>query len=170
MGWYYGLERRSGSDQASLSFYTSYGVRHERIHITEHGDVGINTNGPTAKLSVNGSADKPGGGSWGTFSDEKLKNKINPYNSGLKEVLKINPVTYHYNGLSGYDTETEYVGVIAQELQTIAPEMVSIATKDDTEYLKVDNSAMTYMLINAVKEQQEQIEALKKEIELLKTK
>jgi|GEM_PF-2588225 len=32
--------------------------------------------------------------------------------------------------------------------------------KDETEYYSVDNTAMTYMLINAVKEQQQQIEVL----------
>ena len=51
------------------------------------------------------------------------------------------------------------VGVIAQDLQKIAPYMVSTWSykkdeKDETgkEYLGVDNGAMTYMLINAIKE------------------
>ena len=41
---------------------------------------------------------------------------------------------------------------------------------DNKEYYSVDNSAMTYMLINAVKEQQKQIEELKAEILELKRK
>jgi hypothetical protein len=36
-------------------------------------DVGIGTTNPDVLLSVNGSADKPGGGSWSTFSDGRLK-------------------------------------------------------------------------------------------------
>lgn len=123
-------------------------------------------------LSVDGVAGKTGGGSWSGISDKRLKKDISPYADGLSSILKIKPVTYHYNELSGFDTETEYVGVIAQELQEIAPYMVgSTEFKDSgTEYLNVDNSAMTYMLINAVKEQQAQIEALKTEIEALKNK
>jgi Mg2+ and Co2+ transporter CorA len=60
------------------------------------------------------------------------------------------------------------VGVAAQELQMIAPYMVGTYTKDEEEYLNVNNSAMTYMLINAIKEQQQMIEELKKEVESLK--
>ena len=72
---------------------------------------------------------------------------------------------YHYNDLSGYDTEKEYVGVIAQELQKIAPEMVGTFEKDGADYLSVNNSDMTYMLINAVKELHREIEDLKGETE-----
>ncbi len=84
--------------------------------------------------------------------------------------------------MSGYNTDTEYVGVIAQELQNIAPYMIGTLQKNREEYLTVDASAMTYMLINAVQElnqekvemnaaldhQQKQITTLHKEIEALK--
>ncbi|MEO7263702.1 MAG: hypothetical protein ABIW38_02265, partial [Ferruginibacter sp.] len=57
------------------------------------------------------------------------------------------------------------VGVIAQELQAIAPYMVKPYQKNNETYYSVDNSSMTYMLINAVKEQQKQIDELKQLIE-----
>ena len=41
---------------------------------------------------------------------------------------------------------------------------------NSSDYLNVDNGAMTYMLINAVKEQQQMIEVLRKEIDALKKK
>ncbi|MBS1538987.1 MAG: tail fiber domain-containing protein [Bacteroidetes bacterium] len=133
------------------------------------GNVGIGTTAPTSKLSVNGTADKPGGGSWGTFSDARLKQDVQHYSSGLSDVLKINPVTYHYNTTSGFDSKPEYIGVIAQELQQVAPYMVNTFTKDGIEYLKVDNSGMTYMLVNAVKELAKQNQdALKQNAELQK--
>lgn len=124
-------------------------------------------------LYVNGSAAKPGGGSWVNASDQRLKENIEPYADGLSKLLSINPVTYHYNSRSGFNTSKKHVGVIAQELQEIAPYMVGeskVNRTSDEEFLNVDNSAMTYMLINAVKEQQAQIEALKAEIEILKNK
>jgi hypothetical protein len=134
-------------------------------------NVKVNINsGQDWALAVDGVAGKTGGGSWAGTSDRRLKQNIAPYADGLAALLKINPVTYHYNELSGYDTQKEYVGVIAQELQPIAPYMVFSAPFKDSgnEYLHVDNSAMTYMLINAVKEQQAQIDALKAEIAALK--
>ncbi|MES2429773.1 MAG: tail fiber domain-containing protein [Bacteroidota bacterium] len=116
-------------------------------------------------LYTGGAAYKPGGGAWLAVSDARLKQNIKPYNDGLQELLKINPVHFQYNSLSGYETDKEYIGVLAQELNSVAPYMVQ---KDAKGFLKVDNSAMTYMLINAVKEQQAEIELLKKENQAIK--
>ena len=132
--------------------------------------VGIGTATPIYKLEVNGSAAKTGGGLWSATSDRRLKQDIKPYADGLEKVLAIKAVTYRYNEKSGHDTEPEYVGVIAQELQKVAPYMVSSFNKDGEEYLSVDPSAMMYMLINAVQEQQEIIKSLKAENEALKTR
>jgi hypothetical protein len=120
-------------------------------------------------LLVEGVAGKTGGGSWSGASDRRLKDRVQNYEDGLQELMKIRPVTYHYNKLSGYNTEKEYVGIIAQELQEVAPYMVSSVPFKNTEqeYLVVDNSAMTYMLINAVQEQQKQLEILKAQNEEL---
>jgi len=112
-------------------------------------------------------ASKPGGGTWTATSDSRLKKDVKQFKDGLAQVLAINPVNYHYNELSGLDTSKEFVGVIAQELQKVAPYMVGNFTKDGTEYLNVDSSAMTYMLINAVKEQQEIIEQQNKRLDVL---
>jgi len=116
------------------------------------GNVGIGTTSPTAKLSVNGQANKPGGGSWSAFSDRRLKKDIAMYTDGLSSVLTIDPVKFKYNDLSGADTSKEYVGVIAQELEKVSPYMINTVDIDGTEYLEVDNSAMIYMLINSIKE------------------
>jgi trimeric autotransporter adhesin len=123
-----------------------------RMVITNNGEIGIGTISPSQLLSVNGTAGKPGGGSWASFSDKRMKQDIRPFQQGLAEVININPVRFRYNELSGHDTQKEHVGVIAQELQKIAPYMVSTIDKDGEDYLQVDNSAMIYMLINAVKE------------------
>ncbi|MES2849153.1 MAG: tail fiber domain-containing protein [Bacteroidota bacterium] len=119
-------------------------------------------------LEAGGTAAKPGGGSWAATSDERLKQNVTPFNDGLQQLLKINPVLYQYNKLSGYDTEKKYVGVLAQEMKEVAPYMVGTFKKEGTEYYNVDNTAMTYILINSVKEQQKQIEAQRQQIEELK--
>ena len=127
---------------------------------------------PSFLLSVNGTAGKNGGGSWSTYSDRRLKQNVHTYSDGLDEVLKINPVWFQYNSMSGYDTKEKYVGVIAQELQEVSPYMVTTPTTTladgSTGYLQVDNSAMTYLLINAVKELHAEIENLKSEIKELR--
>jgi len=134
-----------------------------------NGNVGIGTENPNYLLEVNGTAAKPGGGSWSNSSDKRLKKNISDFEEGLEKVLAIRPVNFQYNKLSGYDTKKKHVGVIAQELQEIADHMVSSYEKNGEEYLQVDNSAMTYMLINAVKELHEENKQLKSKNEQLES-
>lgn len=120
------------------------------------------------RLTISGGAYKPGGGSWTATSDRRLKDQVVPYADGLTLLMSIKPVKFHYNELSGIDTEKEYVGVIAQDLNEVAPYMVGSFEKEGETYFDVDNSAMTYMLINAVQEQQATIEEL--QLQLLEMK
>ncbi len=121
-------------------------------------------------LNVQGTAYKTGGGSWSSFSDRRLKEKIAPFSTGIDLLGKINPVTFHYNGKLGMSNLPEYVGVIAQELQEAAPFMVTETPVTEgpeagQTYLSVDPSAFTYVLINAVKTQQAEISNLKNRME-----
>jgi hypothetical protein len=117
------------------------------------GAVGIGTSTPDTTLSVNGGADKPGGGSWGTFSDRRLKTLNGAFGSGLSKILKINPVRYRYkadNALGLHDSE-EHIGVVAQDVQKVIPEAV---TENSKGYLMVNNDPIIWSMLNAIKEQQ----------------
>jgi Chaperone of endosialidase len=120
--------------------------------IMPNGQVGINAF-PDQQLTVNGNADKPGGGSWGTYSDGRLKNLNGNFNSGLSQVLKIHPVRYRYkpdNAMGIHDPE-EHIGVVAQEVQRVIPEAV---TENSKGYLLVNNDPVIWAMVNAIKEQQ----------------
>ena len=97
-------------------------------------------------------------------SDARLKSNINVLSLGLNEVLKMSPKEYFYNGKASTNTTRKHVGLVAQELAEIIPEGVSTFRYDDDqndvheEYLAIDQSMLTYVLINAVKEQNELIE------------
>jgi hypothetical protein len=137
---------------------------------TSPGAYTLEVGGPTfihSGLVIDDQAFKPGGGPWAATSDARMKENVLPYTDGLSTLLQIKPVKYHYNQLSGYNTKPEYVGVLAQDIKSIAPYMVGSFQKNGEPYYNVDNSAMTYMLINAVKEQQQQIDELKKLVEKL---
>jgi len=117
------------------------------------GYVGIGTGSPDSLLSVNGNADKPGGGSWGTFSDRRLKDLDGSFNAGLSQILKINPVRYRYkaDNAMGIRDQGEHVGLVAQEVQKVIPEAV---TENDKGYLLVNNDPILWTMLNAIKEQQ----------------
>ncbi|MEL6810960.1 MAG: tail fiber domain-containing protein [Bacteroidota bacterium] len=148
----------------------SLGARSDALTIYKSGVVyitnmaGIGTDTPTANLSVNGTANKPGGGAWAVFSDRRLKKNVSNYTEGLDLILNVNPVNFSYNdnmpALLGENetlAERVYQGVIAQELQTIAPNMVRNVAIGAEVYLEVDPNKFTYALINAVKQQHEMI-------------
>ena len=122
-------------------------------------------------LTVANQGFKPGGGVWAATSDLRLKTNINDYKAGLHEVLQIRPVTYQYNSTSGFQQEVldkTYHGIIAQEMQEIAPYMVGEFELDGATYLNYDGNALIYMLVNAIQEQQQQIEKLEERLEKLK--
>ncbi len=137
----------------TLGLFTSSA---QRMTINGAGNVGIGTNAPDSLLSVNGSADKPSGGSWGTFSDRRLKTLDGSFSSGVSQILKISPVRYRYkadNAMGIHDMD-EHVGLVAQEVQKVIPEAV---TQNSKGYLLVNNDPIIWTMLNAIKEQQKQI-------------
>jgi hypothetical protein len=131
------------------------------------GNVGIGTPAPTALLSVNGTANKPGGGAWDVFSDERLKNIKGGFNSGLKAVMQLQPIRYEYkrDNALGLKSEGEHIGFGAQALQRIIPEAV---TKNQNGYLMVNNDPILWTMLNAIKEQQKEIAELKGQVQKLR--
>ena len=133
------------------------------------GNVGIGTSAPTELLSVNGTASKPGGGTWSVFSDQRLKNIKGPFTSGLKAVMQLQPVRYEYKAQNalGIKLQGEHVGFAAQAVQQVIPEAVS---KTENGYLMVNNDPIIWTMLNAIKEQQKEIEKLKTEVRRLRAR
>lgn len=137
--------------------------------------VGIGTATPMHQLQV--STDdvvKPTAGGWLGASDRRLKKDIADFSDGLDVLMNIRPVTYSYNGKLGLPTDQEHIGIIAQEIQPLAPYTIKPlkigGPENDEDYLAFDGSPLTYVLINSVQEQQKVIEAQQKEIDDLKAK
>ncbi len=142
-----------------------------------NGQVGIGTLSPGAKLHVNGDAIKTDGETWTVASDRILKHEIENFSDGLQTILAIQPKTYRYNGKAGFsDNGKKHVGIIAQDIQPIAPYMVSEFYRkleetdaQETRLLKYNSSALPYILINAIKELNGTNTTLKTEVDNLKT-
>jgi len=88
-------------------------------------------------------------------SDSRLKDNIKPIEDPLTKVLSISGNTYTWNENS--NKEGEDVGVIAQEIQEVLPEAVTV--KGDG-YLAVDYHKIIPLLVEAVKELTEKVQAL----------
>ena len=84
-------------------------------------------------------------------------------------MLNIRPVHFQYNQISGYNNlEQWYVGILAQEIETILPKTIDIIDdrkgKTGLQDLRLfDASEITFTLINAVKELNEKVITLEEE-------
>ena len=86
-------------------------------------------------------------------SDARLKSNIVSLGSTLPKLLQIDGKSYEMKG-------KQKIGVLAQEIQEVFPELV---TEDDNEMLAVNYQGLVPVLINALKEQQSEIDELKEQ-------
>jgi hypothetical protein len=96
------------------------------------------------------------------FSDARVKTNIHTIENALEKTLALRGVSY--NRTDSDDTRTK-IGVIAQETLEVVPEVVN---QDNAGMYNVSYGNMTALLIEAIKEQQAQIEDLKLEVKKLR--
>lgn len=153
----------------------------------------LNDAGPlTAGLRINGSglgasvavpaagAISAAGDITAFASDERFKEDVETISDALEKVKKIRGVTYRHNALAealGLEARERMAGVIAQEVEAVLPEVVTLAPLDteyDEERNKYSISGENYktvkydkmipLLIEAIKELSDQVEELKKRL------
>ncbi len=170
----------------SAGIVTYYGDGSQLSGISASGGIGIQTSGTNAtfyvgfastttgnistlNVSQTGLTFNPSTGNLvasGTVtanSDEKLKTDIKTIENALDKVLSLRGVEYHR-----IDTGEHQIGVIAQEVEKIIPEVVyPKSPAPDYETKSVAYANLVGLLIEAVKEQQVQINELKQKIEML---
>ncbi|MEA3452046.1 MAG: tail fiber domain-containing protein [Bacteroidota bacterium] len=89
-------------------------------------------------------------------SDKTLKTNIKAFNSGISTIMKLN--TYSYFIKEDKDNLVLEYGFLSQEIEKVLPS-ITCRSKD---VLMIDYDQITPILVEAVKEQQKQIEILQK--------
>jgi hypothetical protein len=105
-----------------------------------------------------------------TASDAALKKNIVSLTDVMEKLKTLRGVYFDWNlsENSGFLlSEGRQIGVIAQEVEKVYPELVTI---NDRGYKMVDHTKLAPVLLEAIKEQQKQIEDQQKEIDELKAK
>lgn len=143
----------------SAGLANSYGL------LVQNGRVGIGTLTPGYKLQVGEAGDGSSVGSNAFFyiSDASLKNNVVTLPDALAKVLELRGVSFSWKNSGGNN-----IGVIAQEIEKVYPELVM--TDPNTGLKSVQEGNLVAPLIEAVKAQQAQIEALKARISALEAK
>jgi hypothetical protein len=98
-------------------------------------------------------------------SDSRLKDNITPISTPVDKIKSLRGVEFDWN--SGEQVGTHDVGLIAQDVEAVLPEAV---TTQEDGYKNLAYTKVIPLLVEAMKEQQTMIEALRAEIELLKNK
>jgi len=96
------------------------------------------------ELSLDASGNLTADGNVTAYSDERLKDNIQTLENGLDKVNQLRGITYTRK-------EKENIGVVAQEVEKILPEIV-LTADDEMGTKSVDYSRLTAVLIEAVKE------------------
>lgn len=157
-------------------FSIGFGAPWHSLRILSNGNVGIGTSSPSYKLDVAGnirgsnilasstlSANSISANSatvYGTvsaydfydMSDLRYKKSISPYTNALNQVLGLNPVTYYWRTDKFKEkniTKDKQIGLIAQDVEKIIPELVST---DKKGYKSISYAKLSVIAIQALKE------------------
>ncbi|MFT3679949.1 MAG: tail fiber domain-containing protein [Ferruginibacter sp.] len=159
--------------------FSNYGLQYQdwgdRFHFLGNGTsvmtvdlvnqrVGIGVSTPTHQLHLStDDAAKLTTSTWATTSDMRLKKLDGNYTKGLKDIIKLNTIMYHYapGNARNLSCEAQGYGFSAQEVQKIFPEAVR---EEKDGYLSLNIHPILVAYVNAFKEQQEEIEALKQQV------
>ena len=98
-------------------------------------------------------------GAWTNASDRRIKKNIVDIKYGLEDVLKMQPRSFQMKEVEG-----DYIGLIAQEVEEIIPEVVG---GDPEKQLTLDYGSLVSVAFAAIQEQQEIINSLTDRIAVL---
>lgn len=130
------------------------------------GNVGIGTVNPDYTLTVSGTAWCTSG-AW-SGSDLRWKKNIATLDNPLPKLSRLRGVEYDWRRQefkANHFPEGRQIGIIAQELEKEFPELV---TTDNDVYKAIAYDQFTAVLLEAIKEQQQEIEELRREVAKLK--
>jgi hypothetical protein len=152
------------------------------------GQLGVGTNLPDVSLDVNGDIEgdlvttsagtgpvcyTAGGANGGVYkltkntaacttSSIRFKDNVTDFYAGLEELMKLRPVKYRYKPTNLMD-----IGFIAEEVENVSTDLVSYGMDGLVESVKYDK--LTTVIVNAMKEQQAQIERIETDNAALKS-
>ncbi|MDL2313281.1 tail fiber domain-containing protein, partial [Bacteroidales bacterium OttesenSCG-928-B11] len=179
-----------------LAFLAIVTITSAQVRVSSNGNVGIGTTNPSVKLQIAGGGNyikidpvnlsgigsnigalyfwesttgfnKLYGSTYYNHSDERSKENILSIENAISILKRISGYSYFFKDAS-IETRQREFGVLAQQVEKVLPELVStVQMENDQEVKLVNYAGFIPFLIEAIKEQQIEIETLQQKIEEL---
>ena len=140
--------RSNNNNSFSLFADNQSGTQFEAITVLQDGKVGIKDSTPSYELEVNGTVAAT---NFDSLSDRRYKTNIQVIDNPIDKVMKIDGVSFDWK-----ETNQPSLGVIADNIQEVLPEIVS-----GQDIKSVNYNGLIGLLIEVVKDQQKQIDELR---------
>ncbi len=113
------------------------------------------------------------------YSDKRLKENIKPIENALAKTLSLHGVTYNANDVAasfGYTNKEKQVGLLAQDVKAVLPEVIAPApfdvkvvdgkevSKSGEDYITVKYEKIVALLVEAIKELNDKVESLESQL------
>jgi hypothetical protein len=106
-----------------------------------------------------------GASSFNQVSDIRYKKDITSIDNSLEKINNLHGVYFNWNSDSGYDINSRNIGFIAQDVEKIIPEVVFTGSNG---YKSIEYGNLSALLVEGIKQQQQEIDSLKNQIQDLK--
>ena len=149
-----------------FGMYGSGGASWNLLMNKTNGFIGIGNQNPSQKLHVSGNICYTG--TIAACSDMRFKKNFSPLTDALASVLNLQGIFYNWDAQKFPDRDfgdERQIGFLAQEIEKYFPEIVQT---DKEGYKAVDYGRLTPVLVEAIKEQQMQMEEKQKQMEEIK--
>jgi hypothetical protein len=135
------------------------------VHLNNNGNVGIGMTSPSNRLTlpnIAGSGGRALANRWDTYSSRRWKHDIETIDNAVETIGHLRGVHFKWN-----ENGADDIGLIAEEVGKVVPEVVQYED-NGVDAQSVDYARLVAVLIEAVKEQQREIERLDSEIEQMR--
>lgn len=162
-------------------FLVSANAGNNAFYVDADGDAGIGLNNPMHKLHVNGNIHADGDitatGTINCASDARLKHNIQPLDNAMSIISELQPKRYHFKSETYPKLNlptTAQIGLIAQEVQEVVPELVDQKTvTTDEQGTTMEINSVNYIglvpvLVKGMQEQQAILDEQQATLEPLK--
>jgi len=139
--------------QATASYFRFNTYSNSKFAFTG-GNVGIGTTNAGYKLQVGDAGDgtEARANAWNSLSDSRFKENVVVISGGLDKIMQLEGVSFDWKS-----NGKKSVGLIAQDVQKVFPELVSV---DENGILSLNYAGLSAPIIEAIQEQQLNIEEL----------